>query len=171
MRYVPLLPVFALHLILAFFLACASPPPPVTPPEAHSWNAEAELVVAGLESVQSLWEAGQRPAAKTMAERVYTERFEPRLEPAMRQMDGPKTAAQLEYSFGWLATVLDGKDRARVEAHVDELQRRVRGVAEAATSAFPPSGEPVVAPVEKSEALPVVPDVPPNWESVPEPVE
>ncbi len=171
MRYVLDLPVFPLHPILTLFLSCASAPPPVTPPEAHSWKAEAELVVAGLESVQSLWEAGQRPAAKILAERVYTERFEPRLEPALRQMDGPKAAAQFEYSFGRLTAVLDGKDRARVESQVDALQRQVRGVAEAASSVFPASGQPVAAPAPKSEAYPVVPDVPPNWEAVPEPAE
>ena len=51
-------------------------------PHASSWQQEAELVVEGLESVEALWNEEQRAAAGTLAERVYTERFEPRIEVA-----------------------------------------------------------------------------------------
>ncbi len=150
--------------LLALFLGCQTPPPPVAAPEAHSWKEEAELVVSGLEEVQGLWESGQRPAAKTLAERVYTDRFEPRLEPALREMQGQKETAKLEYAFGQLSIVLDGKDRTKVEARIDDLERQVRSVAEAAARAFPPPGEAAAPPAPPKEVRAIVPDVPPNWE-------
>ena len=146
-------------------LACSEPPPPVTAPEAHSWKDEAELVVRGLDEVQALWEAGQRPAAKTLADRVHTERFEPRMEPALREIEGPRAAAQVEYNFGQLVLVLDSKDRARVEERVDALALRMRGIAEAADRAFPPPGQAAAPPAPPTDVRPVVPDVPPAWEA------
>ncbi len=131
--------------------------------------------MSGLEEVQGLWESGQRPAAKTLAERVYTDRFEPRLEPAMREMQGANEAVKLEYAFGQLVVVLDGKDRTKVEARIDDLERQVRGVAEAAARAFPPPGEAAAPPAPPKEVRAIVPDVPPNWEVAgapdPEPAE
>ncbi|MSQ03286.1 MAG: hypothetical protein EXR71_15575 [Myxococcales bacterium] len=146
-------------------LACAEPPPAVTAPDAHSWNDEADLVVRGLDEVQSLWESGQRPAAKTLADRVYTERFEPRMERALRGIEGPQAAAQVEYAFGQLILVLDGKDRARVEERVDTLALRIRSIAEAADRAFPPPGQAAAPPAPPADVRPVVPDVPPAWEA------
>ncbi len=154
----PVLPVILL------LLACADPEPVVLTPDAQSWPQEAELVVDGLHAVESLWNEGQASAAGTMAERVYTERFEPRMEPALREMEGPDAAAQLEYAFGQLRVVLDGRDRVRVEASVDDLERRVRAVGEAAERAFPAPGAAPTLPAPRADVRPIVPEVPPAWE-------
>jgi hypothetical protein len=150
--------------VITLLLACAEPPAPVLAPDAQSWKEEAELVVEGLEAVEALWNEGQKSAAGTMAERVYTERFEPRIEPALREMEGPEAAATVEYAFGQLRVVLDGKDRARVEASINELERRARAIGEAAERAFPPPGEAPKPPPPPKDVRPLVPDVPPAWE-------
>lgn len=163
-------PVVAVFALLALF-ACEEPPPPVTAPEAHSWKDEAELVVKGLQDVQALWEAGQRPAARTLADRVYSERFEPRIEPALRSMEGEQAAAEVEYAFALMVVSLDSKDRTRVEDRIDTLERRVRAIAEAAERAFPPPGTPAAPPAPPKEVRPLVPDVPPAWEAGEPPAE
>lgn len=149
---------------LLALLACQDPPPPVTAPTAHSWKDEAELVVDGLEEVKALWDQGQKSAAKTLAERVYTERFEPRIEPALREMEGPKETAQVEYGFAQLQLALDGKDRAALEERISTLERRTRAIGEAAERAFPPPGQAAAPPPPPKDIKPIVPDVPPAWE-------
>lgn len=149
---------------LAAWLACAEEPVVVAPPDTHTWADEAQLVVAGLHDVETLWEAGQKSAAKTLAERVYTDRFEPRLEPALREMEGAKSAAIMELSFGHLQLALGGKDRGKVADRVESIERRVRVVAEAAARAFPPPGQPALPPPPPKDVRPLVPDVPANWE-------
>ena len=151
-------------LLLALF-ACQDPPPAVVAPVTHSWKDEAELVVEGLESVKALWDQDQKPAARTMAERVYTERFEPRIEPALREMEGPGETAKVEYTFGQLQLVLEGKDRAAVESQLSDLERRTRAVGEAAERAFPPPGQAAAPPPPPKNVRPMVPDVPPAWEA------
>lgn len=150
---------------LLLLAACDTPPPSVVAPEAHSWKDEAELVVRGLEDVQALWESGQKPAARTLADRVYSDRFEPRIEPALREMEGDHATAEVEYAFALLAVSLDGKDRTKVETRVEALERRVRSVAEAAERAFPPPGKAAAPPAPPKEVRPLVPDVPPAWEA------
>lgn len=145
-------------------LGCAEPPVAVVAPEAHTWPDEAELVVKGLEDVERMWESGQKSAAATLAERVYAERFEPRLEPALREMEGPTEAAAVEYGFGQLLVALAGKDRAKIALRVDTLQRRTRAIAESAARAFPPPGQAPEAPPPPKDVRPLVPDVPANWE-------
>ncbi len=138
-------------------------------PDAQSWREEAELVVEGLESAEALWNEGQRSAAATLSERVYTDRFEPRIEPALREMEGPEAAALVEYSFGQLRVVLEGVDRTKVEARIDEIERRTRAVGEAAERAFPPPGQAPVAPAPRADVRPIVPSVPPAWDLADEP--
>ena len=145
-------------------LACQAPPPPVAAPMAHSWKDEAELVVAGLEEVKGLWDQGQKPAAKTAAENVYTDRFEPRIEPALREMEGPKETAKVEYGFAQLQLALDGKDRTVIEEQISDLERRTRSIGEAAERAFPPPGQAAAPPPPPKDVKPIVPDVPPAWE-------
>jgi hypothetical protein len=80
--------------MLLLLLACSSPPPPpVLAPETHSWKDEAQLVIDGLDEVERLWKAGNKDAAKVLAERVYTDRWEPRLEQAARRIEGAAAAA------------------------------------------------------------------------------
>lgn len=149
-----------------FVLACAPPPPVVTAPAAHSWAQEGELVVSGLHDAERMWTAGQRGAARTAAERVYTERWEPHLEGALRQTKGPLAVAAVEYSFGQVLVEMEGYSREKVTARVDAVNARVREVAVEAGAAFPPPGTAVTAPVpiprEGVKAL--TPDVAPNWE-------
>ena len=149
---------------LAAGLGCAEAPTTVVAPESHTWSGEAELVVSGLEDVEAMWESGQKVAAKTLAERVYTDRFEPRLEPALREMEGPTETAAVEYGFAQLLVALDGKDRAKVALRVETLERRARAIGEAAARAFPPPGQAVAAPPPRKDSRPIVPDVPANWE-------
>ncbi len=162
-------------MIFALALAACqtSAPPPVDAPMAHSWKDEAELVVDGLEEVKSLWDQHQKSAAKTLAERVYTERFEPRIESALREMEGPIETAKVEYAFGQLQLVLDGKDRGVIEEQISDLERRTRAVGEAAERAFPPPGQAAAPPPPPKDVKPIVPDVPPAWEidKIPAPAE
>jgi len=148
------------------WLGCESEPAPVAAPEAHSWADEAELVVKGLDEVEALHAQGQKSAARTMSARVYTDRYEPRLEPALRKAEGEGAVLELEYQFGQLTLALEGNDTQGVEARVAALQRRVRAVADAAKAAVPPPGStPVMEATPRREARPEVPDVPPNWEA------
>ncbi len=146
-------------------LGCAEEPEPVMVPEAHTWVDEAELVVRGLDEVEALHVAGQRAAARTLASRVYTERYEPRLERALRKAEGEREATVVEYQFGQLALAVEGTDSKLVGERVDGLQRRVRALAQAAAGAFPLPGGVVIPPTAGREARPEVPDVPPNWEA------
>ena len=149
---------------VAAWMGCAEEAAPVVAPESHTWSDEAELVVSGLEDAERLWESGQTGPARTMAERVYTDRFEPRLEPALREIEGPAETAAVEYEFGRLLVALDGKDRKKVTARVDVLERRVRQVGDAASRAFPPPGTAPTPPPPPKDVRPIVPNVPANWE-------
>lgn len=152
---------------------CEPEAPPLVAPEAHTWADEAELVVKGLDEVEALHAQGQRSAARTLSARVYTERYEPRLERALRQAEGDRAALEVEYQFGQLTLLLDAPADAKVLGErVDALQRRVRAVADVAKGAFPPPGSAALpAPGKAREARPEVPDVPPNWEAGEAPVE
>jgi hypothetical protein len=150
--------------VIFLLLACAEPEPAVLAPHAQSWPQEAELVVDGLHAVEALWNEGQRAPAGILAERVYTERFEPRMEPAIRKMEGPDAVVEIEYAFGLLRLALDGKDSAKVESSVDSLARTVRAAGEAAERAFPPPGVAPVIEAPRPDVRPIVPEVPPAWE-------
>lgn len=154
-------------LLALHFVACQRANTPVLAPETHSWKEEGELVVAGLEEVEALWKAGNKDAARVLAERVYTERWEPRLEQAARNMDGPAAVVETEYAFSVLLLELEGNGRD-IEDKIHALEERSRAVADAAARAFPPpesAGLPV-APAPSGEGTkPIVPDVKPNWET------
>ena len=140
-------------------------PEPVAAPETHSWKEEGQLVVDGLEQVKKLYRDEQRDAARVLAERVYSERFEPRLEPALAQMKGDAERARVEYGFGQLLLALEGRGKKPVEL-IATLQATATSIAADAQRAIPASGE-AAAPVvtAKPEDLkPIVPDVKPNWE-------
>jgi predicted component of type VI protein secretion system len=149
-----------------WLLACSPPEAKVTPPEVHGWVEEGVLVVEGLEEVERMWNSGQKAASRVLAERVYTERWEPRLEEAARQLDGREATTLLELRFGQLLVDLEGQSRDRVTADIDALQREVRRVADAAARAFPPAGvaPPPEAPKAPEGVKPIVPDAKPNWE-------
>lgn len=123
-------------------------------------------MVSGMTDAERLWNAGQRGAARTAAERVYTERWEPRLEGALRQTKGPLATDAVEYAFGQVLVEMEGNSREKVTARVDAVNARVREVAIDAAAAFPPPGSAAIAPVAKPrEGVKVlIPDVPPNWE-------
>ncbi len=149
-----------------WWVGCTEEPVPVAAPEAHTWADEAELVVKGLDEVESLYAQGQKSAARTMSARVYTDRYEPRLEPALRKAEGDRVVLELEYEFGLVTLALEGNDPKLVEERVAALQRRVRAVGDAAKAAVPPPGTtPLTEVAPRREARPEVPDVPPNWEA------
>lgn len=153
---------------LPLLLACAeAPPPAVVPPAAHSWSDEAELVTSGLGQVVALGNEGAHDAARIMAERVYTERWQPLLEPALRKAEGVEATAEVEYAFGLLLVDLEkGASRARIEDRVRLLDARVREVATAAARTWPSPADLVAPPPpEPGEgSRPIVPDVRPKWE-------
>ena len=158
--------------MLLLLLACADPPEATLAPETHTWQAEGELVVDGLEEVERLWKAGNKDAARVLAERVYTERWEPRLEEAARRMEGAPgnelgPVVEMEYAFSQLLVELDGNGRD-LERKVHDLEEKTRAVAEAASRTFPPpasAGLPVPPPKASDGSKPIVPDVRPAWET------
>lgn len=159
-------PRLAAALIALVGVACQRADAPVLAPETHGWKEEGELVVAGLEEVERLFKAGNRDAARVLAERVYTDRWEPRLEQAARKMDGPAAVAETEYAFSVLLLELEGNGRD-IEAKIHALEEKSRAVAEAASRAFPPpeaAGLPAAPPPSGEGSKPIVPDVKPNWE-------
>jgi hypothetical protein len=153
---------------LLLLLACQKTEAPALAPETHTWKEEGELVVQGLEEVEALHKAGNRQAARVLAERVYTERWEPRLEQAARRMDATANGPviETEYAFAVLMLELDGNGRD-LEAKVHTLQEKTRAIAEAAARSFPPpesAGLPAPPAPAADGSHPLVPDVPPNWE-------
>ena len=153
---------------LLLLLACQKTEAPALAPETHTWKEEGELVVQGLEDVEALHKAGNRQAARVLAERVYTERWEPRLEQAARRMDATANGPviETEYAFAVLMLELDGNGRD-LEAKVHTLQEKTRAIAEAAARSFPPpesAGLPAPPDPAADGSHPLVPDVPPNWE-------
>ncbi|MDO9280313.1 MAG: hypothetical protein Q7U06_00260 [Pseudomonadota bacterium] len=158
---------------LLLLFACAPPVETTLAPETHTWKQEGELVVEGLEAVESLWKAGNRDAARVLAERVYTERWEPRLEEAARRMDGTGAipegvpVVEMEYAFSLLLVELEGNGRD-LERKVHDLEEKTRAVAEAAGRSFPPpasAGLPAPPTGDAGGSKPLVPDVRPAWES------
>lgn len=153
-------------MILALFFACQKSEAPVLAPETHTWKEEGELVVQGLEEVERLFKAGNKGAARVLAERVYTERWEPRLEQAARKMDGTGPVIETEYAFSVLLVELEGNGRD-IEAKIHALEEKARAVADAAARTFPPpeaAGLPAPPPPAADGSHPIVPDVRPNWE-------
>ncbi len=161
--------------MLLLLLACSEPAEIPLAPETHTWKQEGELVVAGLEEVERLWKAGNKDAARVLAERVYTERWEPRLEQAARRMDGAAAGpdgplvpvVEMEYAFSLLLVELEGNGRD-IERKVHDLEERTRAVADAAARTFPPpesAGLPVPDGAHAGGSKPIVPDVRPAWEA------
>ncbi len=153
-----------------WLLACTNETPTVRPPDTHAWEAEGAVVVEGLEQVERLLKQGQVAEARVLAERVYTQRWEPRLEPALAAMDGPMGATRMEYAFGQLAADIDPKSARRTQRAVDRigpLEQEVRTIAGRAAKAFPPTGAPGAPPVrsEPEPAAVIVPQARPAWES------
>jgi hypothetical protein len=158
--------------VLLLLLACAEPPTPMAP-ATHSWQDEARLVADGLNEVERLWEQDQRKAARMLAERVYTERWEPRLERAERELEGPVRATRSEYAWGQLLVALEGRTKLdAVKERTAAVEDRARQVAEAAARSYPPPPEvdaPAPLPVLAPGSKPVVPSVRPAWEEEPAP--
>ncbi|MDP2316231.1 MAG: hypothetical protein Q8P41_25255 [Pseudomonadota bacterium] len=147
--------------------ACAPATEATLAPETHTWKQEGELVVEGLEEVESLWKAGNKDAARVLVERVYTERWEPRLEEAARRMDGNGPVIETEYAFSLLMVELQGNGRD-IERKVHDLQEKSRAIADAAARTFPPpasAGLPAPAAAATDGSKPIVPDVRPAWEA------
>lgn len=152
-------------MVMWLLLACTEDAPPQLAPDTHGWKEEGDLVVAGLTEVRHLWREGHKDAARVYAERVYTERWEPRLEPALQQMEGPLRTLEIEYRFGQLIWSLERTTPLKqIEADVQKLEQDVRTVADAAGRAFPPPGTAPQPPASTNTTRPIVPDVPPAWE-------
>lgn len=153
--------------MLFLWLACQSEPIPITAPATHSWDEEGDLVVQGLHQVQELWEQKQPDAARTLAERVYTERWEPELERACREMNGPEKTLAIEYQFGLLLADLKGNpSRDKLDQRVRAVQELVRKVAADARARYLPSGQ-QAGPLPAGEppvSHPIIPNEIPNWE-------
>ncbi len=173
--------------VLVFSLllgGCAKPKPVPIAPELHGWKEEGELVEKGLGEVKALWKAGQpdpatkldspvkrgqRDAARKLAEQVYTERWEPRLERAAMQVDADG-ARQTEYDFGLLLVELEGHgSHDRVEERIRAVDERVEAASAQAAKAFPEPGQlaPATAPTGAS-SKPIVPPVAPAWDDPPQ---
>lgn len=154
--------------MLFLLWACARTPEPapIQAPETHSWQEEGELVVTGLRESKRLWIEQQSEAARTLAERVYTERWEPKLEGAAREIYGSERSTEIEYHFGQLLTDLKpNTSKDKLEARFKRIEEDVRKVASDASYRYPPIGEAPQAPPDGSNtSRPLVPDVPPNWE-------
>lgn len=152
-------------------LACSDPPPPPLAPEVHSWQEEAKLVSDGLHEAEALAVEGQRAAARTLAERVYTERWEPRLERAHREIDGPAAATATEYAWGELFLAIDqGKGKAALAPHLARLDDLTIRLGEAAARRWPPPpGVDVPPPLPEIDGTskPLTPSIPPAWEAEP----
>ena len=154
---------------MLLMFACSEPKPVVAAPETHSWKDEGALVIEGLDEVERLWKAGNKDAARTLAERVYTERWEPRLERATRApveggaSVGDLDVTRMEYQFGLLFADLEGNG-AKVSARVDALQEMTRKVAIDAARAYPDAAGAPPPPAAAEGSKPIVPDVKPAWE-------
>ena len=149
------------------WLACKSEPVPIVAPATHSWDEEGDLVAQGLLQVQELWEQKQPEAARTLAERVYTDRWEPELERACREMNGPVKTMEIEYQFGLLLSDLKGNpNRDKLDQRIHGIEDMVRKVATDARFKYPPIGENLGAapPKDAPSSRPIVPDQIPNWE-------
>jgi len=157
-------------ILFLLLVSCSKPPEAPLAPELHGWAEEAGLVVDGLSEVKALWKQNQREAARKLAEQVYTERWEPRLERAAMQIDAA-AARQTEYAFGLLLVELETRaGRDHVEERIRALDERVEAVAKAAEQRFPPPGQ-AGAPAVVSDGAPsrpIVPAVAPAWEDPPE---
>jgi hypothetical protein len=154
-----------------WLLACAVSQEPETAPVVESWEAEGQLVVDGLERVESLLLQDQRESAHLLAERVYTDRWEPRLERASTLLDGPDAALRMEYAFGqllWELSRTGPNQRVPPPAlaldRITKLEAQVKDVAKRAQAAYPPPGKAAEAPPEPVGSAVVVPDVRPAWE-------
>ena len=155
--------------LLWALLGCAEPAVVPMAPEVHGWKEEGALVINGLAEVKGLWKQNQREAARRLAEQVYTERWEPRLERAAMQLD-PEAARQTEYAFGLLLVELEARGRDRVDDRIRVLGERVDAVTRAAEAAFPPPGATggLTAAEAAAPSRPVVPSVAPAWDAQPD---
>ncbi len=154
-----------------WLLACAVSQEPETVPVVESWEAEGQLVVDGLERVENLLLQEQRESAHLLAERVYTDRWEPRLERATTLLDGPDAALRMEYAFGqllWELSRTGPNQRVPPPAlaldRIAKLEAEVKNIAKRAQTAYPPPGKPAEASPEPVGASVVVPDARPAWE-------
>lgn len=157
-------------LALALLGACEKQAEVPIAPELHGWTEESGLVVSGLAEVASLWKQNQREAARKLAEQVYTDRYEPRLERAAMQIDADE-ARHTEYAFGLLLVELETRaGRDHVDERIRTIDERVEALAVVAAQRFPPPGQ-VGAPVAEAPAggsRPIVPPVAPAWDDPPE---
>ena len=153
---------------LIFLLACEPEAPPITAPQSHSWTEEAELVIAGLDEVERLAQQRQWEAARRLAEDVYHERWDPELERAAREMEGPVATGEIEYLFGLLMHDLQKTpSRDALKVRIRAINERVRKVADAAQYRFPPIGEkPSTPPPVSDGSHPIEPKVTPAWETL-----
>ena len=154
-----------------WLIACAVSQEPETAPVVESWEAEGQLVVDGLERVENLLLQEQRESAHLLAERVYTDRWEPRLERATTLLDGPDAALRMEYAFGqllWELSRTGPNQRVPPPAlaldRIAKLEAEVKNIAKRAQTAYPPPGKPAEASPETVGASVVVPDARPAWE-------
>jgi hypothetical protein len=152
---------------LFWVLGCAPTEQPITAPQAHSWQEEAELVINGLDEVETLFNQKQPEAARLLAEQIYTERWEPELERACRELEGEKATAEIEFLFGMLLNDLNRTPtRDVLKTRIRSINERVRKVAEAAQYRFPPLGEkPSEPPPQAPETHPLEPAISPSWET------
>ena len=152
-------------LLLLLALACAPDPAAPTAERSRSWNEEGELVVQGLREAQRLWEQRQPDAARLMAERTYTERWEPELERVCMEMHGPERTLAVEYSFGRLLNDLRGTpSREKLGQRVRGIEEEVRKIAADAHFRYPPIGQSPQEAAEPTVSRPLIPADKPNWE-------
>lgn len=99
-------------------------PAPAAPLQGPSPAARGMEIRGALDDARSLWEGGDRAAARDRVLLAYQQSFEP-MEPLLRSVNPDETFA-LEYAFGALATQLSRRaDPLRTQTQINELNSRI----------------------------------------------
>ncbi|MEE2752087.1 MAG: hypothetical protein VX519_11715 [Myxococcota bacterium] len=64
------------------------------------WSGQALTIRAGMDEALSLIESGELERGAALALQVYEGSFEPEMEPAIREVLGPRAATEMEFRFG-----------------------------------------------------------------------
>lgn len=99
-------------------------PAPAAPLQGPSPAARGMEIRGALEDARSLWEGGDRPAARDRVLVAYQQSFEP-MEPLLRSVNPDETFA-LEFAFGALAAQLARRgDPLSTQAQINDINSRV----------------------------------------------
>lgn len=112
-------------------------PAPAAPLSGPSPAARSMEIRGALEDARSLWEGGDRDAARDRVLLTYQQSFEP-MEPLLSRLD-PMGTLEIEYAFGALAVQLSKRgEPMSAQVAISALTDRI----EAAVEAIPPEALP-----------------------------